>query len=370
MKNILIMGVAGAGLFVGTVVGLLGATGRLNYEGTQGLPLLSGLFEPPPAEADEAGAEGAGGKAGADGDAAHAVPAAPGPERNLDQAHSSNEELGDIFAEEAADPHGGGAAPDPAADADAHDNGHRVLDDIFAEAETGGHGAAPAADAGAHGESIGRDLSALEQNNQRPGAGESSLEKEHRYVMDALQSASEYEYETGRFFDFKGQTASISPDEINRFVALLQDRSSRLEGEIKAMAVRERELQDRERDVADQQQALAAARQAFQERQQRFDEQVNEFNRKVRLIQSQETPMLKNNAKALESFEIDVAREWVINLWATPEGQTEVLKTVFFMSKDGANVLLNEIGKKDGRMLEDILAKRKELAVEQQAAGN
>lgn len=391
MKNIIIMVVAGVGLFVGTVVGLLGATGRLNYEGTQSLPVLSGLFEPPPPEEEGEGHEGdahGGDVAAGEGhaDAAHADGeqghGAAQPPRNFDKAHSGSEELEDIFAPEdvaGGGGHGGGHGEEPAAHGDethgeAHDNGHRVLDDIFAAEEAGGggghgggHGGGEhaGADDAAHGETTHRDLSALEQHNQRPGAGESPLEKEHRYVMEALQNATDYEYETGRFFDFKGHTASISPDEINRFVALLEKRSRELDAKITSLDARSTELRDRERDVVDQQQALAAARQELQERQAQFDRQVEEFNRKVQVIQRLEEPGLRENAKALESLELELSAGWVMDNWTSPDGQTEVLKTMHFMSKEGANKLLGELGRKDLQLMKEILAKRKELAIEE-----
>lgn len=47
MKNTLVMVGVGVALCCVTVGGLLGAQGRLNYEGTKNIPLLSALFTPP-----------------------------------------------------------------------------------------------------------------------------------------------------------------------------------------------------------------------------------------------------------------------------------------------------------------------------------
>ena len=47
MRNLLVMGAVGAALVCVTVGGLLGAQGRLNYEGTRHIPLLNSLFSAP-----------------------------------------------------------------------------------------------------------------------------------------------------------------------------------------------------------------------------------------------------------------------------------------------------------------------------------
>jgi DNA-directed RNA polymerase subunit F len=52
MKNILVMVAVGVALCCVTVGGLLGAQGRLNYEGTRNIPLLNTLFTPPTPRAD------------------------------------------------------------------------------------------------------------------------------------------------------------------------------------------------------------------------------------------------------------------------------------------------------------------------------
>ena len=48
MKKLIINVVAFVVLFAGSIAGVLAATGRLNYEGTQSIPLLSALFPAPP----------------------------------------------------------------------------------------------------------------------------------------------------------------------------------------------------------------------------------------------------------------------------------------------------------------------------------
>jgi DNA-directed RNA polymerase subunit F len=57
MKNILVMGAVGVALCCVTVGGLLGAQGRLNYEGTKNIPLLNALFTPPAPPAPRADPE-------------------------------------------------------------------------------------------------------------------------------------------------------------------------------------------------------------------------------------------------------------------------------------------------------------------------
>src|SRR5262245_55140260 len=47
MKSLLLMMLAGSGLFVGTTVGLLALQGRLNWSGAQGVPLLQSMFDVP-----------------------------------------------------------------------------------------------------------------------------------------------------------------------------------------------------------------------------------------------------------------------------------------------------------------------------------
>ncbi len=57
MKKIIIMALVGAGLFVGTVLGLLASSDRLNYKGTQGIPVLESLFTDPDAEEKQKAAD-------------------------------------------------------------------------------------------------------------------------------------------------------------------------------------------------------------------------------------------------------------------------------------------------------------------------
>ena len=47
MKSVLLMTLAGTSLFGGTVVGLLAVQGRLNFDGTRGVPVLESLFAEP-----------------------------------------------------------------------------------------------------------------------------------------------------------------------------------------------------------------------------------------------------------------------------------------------------------------------------------
>ena len=48
MKKPLVLGVGGVALFAGTVLGMLALQGRLNHEGTQGIPVLSSFFPAAP----------------------------------------------------------------------------------------------------------------------------------------------------------------------------------------------------------------------------------------------------------------------------------------------------------------------------------
>ncbi len=55
MKSVVLMVFTGIALFLGAMVGLLGAQGRLTYEGTRNIPILSRLFSKPPQDLDDSG---------------------------------------------------------------------------------------------------------------------------------------------------------------------------------------------------------------------------------------------------------------------------------------------------------------------------
>ena len=52
MKNVVLMVFTGIALFLGAMDGLLAAQGRLTYEGTRNIPILSSLFKKPASESD------------------------------------------------------------------------------------------------------------------------------------------------------------------------------------------------------------------------------------------------------------------------------------------------------------------------------
>lgn len=328
MKNILVMGGAGLGLFLGTIVGLLAAQGRLNHEGTKGIPVLHSLFPAPPEEHGE-GEEGADGGHGDSGHAedTHAAPAGEtdshGKELTVSEPGKSKMAFrtGDSIHEPAGGGGGGG----------------------------GGHGAD---DAGAHGEDDGHDT-------------------ETRRNRDALLTPPDEDWkeqkiarqgQPGSFFTFPSMEASLDVDEINEIhrkaKQMLEDSKERST----ALDARESDLRRREKEVEDRYEALSSLMQEIQAGEKSLQKKIKDFEDKVLLVSKSEEADLKHYAQQLASFEAEQAAGFIKLLWETEAGRTRASKVLRLMTIEESNAILQSL---DVTAIRDILENMLKVHIEQ-----
>lgn len=346
MKNILVMAVAGIGLFAATAVGLLAAQGRLNYEGTRGIPLLSMLFSEPPkkdgkaGEGDAKGAEHGKEDQGKEGvkEKEHGEPKAPDERSKLVK---SDEPLPFRKAGSILNPpkegegggHGGGEKP-KGGEHGAPESGHgseaaKAEEHGSAEKETQGEGAK------GHGE------------------GEAQKPTEWQQKVDDLMG--EGQYRRGRLFQFQRLEGGMSSDELNEILKRAQKMQTDLENREKAIERRKQELDARETDIRDRQKAVADKLVEIQNERAKLEREVEDFHKTVLLIRHDEEKGFQDLARTLASFEPKKSADILLEMWQTEEGQVKALKILTVMDPEPADAIVGEFQTKQIR---DFLEKR------------
>lgn len=336
MKKLLINGVAGIGLFAGSVAGMLAVTGRLNHEGTRNIPLIGSFFPPPPEAAEgEAGAAGHGDQQGAGDHGPAPVTSDPDPAAPAGQAGETEttplkrgRSLFQTEEKPAAGGHGGDA---PAADAKA---------DV--------HGAAdkPAAQGPATGAA-----------GKAPTASEKDFQGLERRLADRNS-----QYSPGSYFRFDGLPAGISPERVNEVWQRAQQQLADLDQRKAVMDQREQDLSMLEQDIARRQTELGRERSRLETLQKDLDARIEQFARQVKLVRVDEVAGLKKNAETLASFEASKAAELVQEQWRTEAGQELILKTLDVMDKDALNAILAAL---PNGVVRDVLERRLRIVREQ-----
>ena len=292
MKNALVLGGLGAGLFAGTIVLLLGLQGRLNHEGMKDIPLVGALFPAPPAPAEP------------DPHAGEA--AAPGPET----AASGPSGIG-LKAERRL-PYGVGESilkPRPAA---AAGNG-----------EGGGEGGA---------------AQAPEGGEAGKGAADSEANQFQHKVEDLLGQG---QYRRGRLFDFPRLESGIGVDELNEMLRRAREAQLAAEQERAALQRQAAGLAVREADVRDRYEAVARMMQEVETKRAELEAKIEAFNDQVILIQPADETALKGAARSLASLEPQVARDVLLTMWnENQEGKTRVLKLLSVMTAEASDAVL------------------------------
>jgi hypothetical protein len=346
VKSLLLKLVVGLLLFVGSLVGGLAATGRLNHEGTANIPLLGAWFPAPPA-ADGAGVAGdtaeppsaapqdaaLAGESGLVQDAAHQPAAqAPGAESTGIVRRKTGRSVLDPGAppvDAHGDAHGGG--PDP------HD------------ATAAGHGGQAAA---------GEPPAA-------PG-GEQAVRADLQRIAQDLAGDRHAKYAPGGFFRFDGMPAGLSPEQINEAWQRVQGVMAEIERRKVALDLREQELQELADDISRRQAELGAERTKIDQRHRELDARIQKFQEQVKLVRNDEVAALKRNAQTLAAFEASKAAEIVTDQWKTEQGQDEILKVLEFMDQDKVNEVLAEL---PNAMVQDLLKKRMRVSKESAPSG-
>lgn len=360
MVGILIKVAIGLVLFVGSLVGGLAATGRLNHEGTANIPVLNGFFPEPPKVEGEGGAEGAEGtQAGDDthvaegthnsGDQTGAAEAAG----EQDPKKPSKRIIGRSIMnpeEPESDGHGGGHGNDAHGGGgdDAHGGGVSHGEDGHAKDI---HAPAP------HGET------AHPQGGHKPNKHESKAEQDF-HKLEAAQGKTGYR--PGAYFHFEGMPAGMTPEQINEAWQSVQGVLDTIEKRKVALDLREKGLQELADDISRRQKDLGDQQLRIEQMQKALDAKIAQFENTVILVKDEEVQKLKENAETLASFEVSKAAELVQQQWSSERGQEEILRLFKFMEKESVHEILGQL---PNPMVQDILAKRMQVSGEAKATG-
>lgn len=359
MKKILILAIVGVTLFLGTVIGLLAAQGRLNHAGTRGIPVLSSFFaSPPPGSA----ADGKGDDHHGPGGAA-SVPAAPQVEpapaagaRPTDAPAQRSQGLGreepmpyrqaaPLFKGPA--PTGGGAQDGPAAG-----RGEPVAK------EHTGDGAPANSD---HGAVIAADQEA--GHGKAATAAQPEVSSEWKAKVESVLGQGQYR--PGRLWSFPQIETGIGVDELNQILLRARQQQVDLDRDRAAVQKQQAELEARERDVTDRQDAVLEKLRDVEQLRAKLQAEIDEFHNTVLLIRQDEVSGLQSVAKTLAAVEPKSAAAVIKKWWETDEGQTRALKIWTVMEPDPANAILAEL---DVEMIRQVLEKRLKVAREQSKA--
>ncbi|HLU39045.1 MAG TPA: hypothetical protein VK081_06645 [Planctomycetota bacterium] len=326
MKKVLMLACSSIVLFVATIVGLLALQGRLDYEGTRGIPVLSAFFAPPPTPEP-----------------------APSPAK-------------DRTSRPAADPGLGREKPLP----------YRQGTPLFA----GDGGAAPAANReGASGEPEGGSAEAAARAPADAGASPAPNGEvapapladaegaEWRAKVDSVMGQGQYR--PGRLWSFPQIEAGIGVDELNDILRRAREERAAVERERSALERQRTELAARERDVADRQDAVLEKLREVEQLRAKLQAEIDEFHATVLLIRQDETAGLQAVAKTLGAVEARNAAAVFKKWWETEEGQTRALKIWTVMDADAANAILGEL---DVETIRQVLEKRLKVARQQARA--
>ena len=288
MKNILIMAVAGIGLFSATIVGVLAATGRLNHEGTQGIPVIAGFFHAPEEVSETEGT------AADESETAHPQEPILGKEEPL---AVNTDPLQEKPLSQAV-----GHAPEPE---ESMESVRQPQDD---------------------------------EMSQHPRDGETLEDTEHRHIMEELYG--QRGNQGGRLFGFPPVESRVTADEINEAwrlaklaLADAKRRATVLDEMESLLAVREQDLHDREG-------ALATKMKEIEGQQRMLDTRITQFHQDVNMIRDSELANLKSVGESLASLEPETAGLLIQDWWKTDDGQGRAVKVLAVMDKDAANAII------------------------------
>ncbi len=289
MKNILIMAVAGIGLFTATIVGVLAATGRLNHEGTQGIPVLAGFFHAPEEVSETEGT------AADEGETAHP------PESMLSREGPLEVNSDPLLVK-------------PLSQALGHEP----------EPETGQESLRQPQD---------------DEMNQHPREGETEEDTEHRWVMERLLGQGRDR--TGGLFGFV--ESKITADQINETWRKANKALEDAERRATVLDELESLLSVREQDLHDREAALAAKMKEIEGQQRKLDARITQFHQDVNLIRDDEVETLKSVGGYLASLELEMASLLIQDWWKTEEGQDRAVKVLSVMDKDAAAAIIGAL---------------------------
>ncbi len=349
MKNLIVMGATGAGLFCATVAGLLGVQGRLNYEGTKNIPVLNSLFTAPLPSAD--------GEAGEDGD--HPKTAA-GQTDDHAGGTKGHEKPGD--EEHGDESHGDGG----------HDKKSKEPQTKYEYVQGksinapppdeggGGHGGGDEAAQGgdAHGEGKpkkSRKTPSRPDHKTPEQERQAKLQREFERKKQWLHSIDDRYRGPGDLFEMPRIKAGMSVEEINSVVSRAQSMMKDVERKQAVLEEQRLNLEVRERDIADRQGRVDKLINQVQEERTKVEQAIEEFNKRVLYLRPQEESGLKEIARTVASLTSDAAKELIMNYWRTPEGQNKAIKILAVMDKEKVDLIIAEM---ETQTMREILEKR------------
>lgn len=350
MKKPLVLGVGGVALFAGTVLGTLGLQGRLNHEGTQGIPVLSSFF--PAAPQTDPGHEppGKSGKSdkGSDKGKEKAGTGADAPSSSTEGGRSDGlgkekplpYRQGASVLKAEANPGGGHAA--------AKEGGHGATEAKH-EVKQDEHGAEAVAD---HGHAGDR---AAPGNGGKPSEANAVTESTADWKARVDSVLGQGQYRPGRLWSFPQMEAGMTADELNDILRRAREERLAIERDRGAIVQQRRELDARERDVADRQDAVLEKLREVEQLRAKLQAEIDEFQSTVLLIRQDEMSGLQSVAKTLASVEAKSAAAVIKKWWETDEGQARALKIWTVMDADAAHAILAEL---DVEMIRQVLEKR------------
>ena len=318
MKNIIVMGGLGCGLFCATVVGLLGVQGRLNYEGTKGIPGLSLFFDaPPPSEHGE----------GEDGHAVkaeHTEEFGRKPRRDIEYIEGQS-----IKGDSGAKAGGAGGGADAHGDEPSRSDPH----------ETG----------------PGRIRRTPEVPGNEPNSTSSRLKREFDNTRMRLESMA-----PGHLFDLSRIKASgLSAEEINALIERSKKMKQEIETERAVLRKSRRDLEIREQDIADRQKTVTDLIHQVDTERSNVEMMIADFNGRILELRVDEESALKETAGTIASLEPEAAMRLILDYWQSEPGQVKAIKILAVMSREKVDEIIAQM---ETKQMRDVLEKRMTVA--------
>lgn len=323
MKKFLVPALVGLALFVGTIVATLAAQGRLNYEGTRGIPVLSGFFAPAK-ELDEVGSGNGARKASTAEDASPMQQAGiqtPGLGRETEALPRRRDSL---------DPSKGDPPPTSSASLDG---------------------------------------AALPQENQTQGAGQDPMQgrdpQAEQWARQREDLMGQGQYRRGRYFEFPTVESGLSAEQINQMLSEAREQKRLAAQERAELQKRKSDLDARELDIQDRYQQVLEKLQEIDRERSKLEAEIKEAQGLVTMIRNSEQPRLRASARDLEALDPKSAAGLITKWWETPEQQSLALRILTVMSEDARTNILKAL---PSQQLRDVVEKRYRVFLEPRAA--
>jgi len=304
MKNIVLMVFTGIALFLGAMVGLLAAQGRLTYEGTKSIPILSKLFSKPVEDPDE------------------------GTQDDKDQENTSDPKTGAKILPYKK----GSSTPD----------------------KVDPHGMA---DPNALGD--GQSIIRKPDPPQKRDDSKTPTKAQREWDMQRNQLDNQNPYPRG-LFDFKKVKADINLREFNNMVRAVKKKQQQQEEMDAALEKKRRDLETQMADVLYRQQEVAKQMQQVVQERDKLNRRIEEFHKKVLLVKQDELEGLKENARNIANLDPEIGRDLILSWWNQgASGEARAIKTLSLMNRESVEAILETM---ETDKIREILDKRLTLA--------